>query len=164
MVRVACPELRVCVPNVVEVEVSVNVTVPVGVPVPEDGVTEAVNVTPSPIMEGFAEDDKVVAEETEDWNSSALARMSVALLPPATSTLPLPSRTASWAWRALVKLAVGVKVFVIGSKSSALASMLLLASWPPAKSTLPPLRRVAVCNKRAVVMLPVAEKVPVVGS
>ncbi len=50
----------------------------------------------------------------------------------------------------LIAPLVAVKVFVAGSKSSALASVVALLELPPVIKTFPLARRVAACTARAV--------------
>src|SRR5438874_1626239 len=95
--------------------------------------------------------------------SSALAKTSLLLSPPATSTCPFGSNVAVCMRRSVVMLRVAVHTPVAGSYSSALAKSLLLFR-PPATSTCPFGSNVAVWSQRALRRLSVSVHVLVVGS
>src|SRR6266566_1121051 len=88
-----------------------------------------------------------------------LKSSAFAVPPPATSTLPLPSKVAVCPTRGVAMLPVRVKVPVAGLKSSAVARV-PVAFVPPVTRTLPLASLVAVCLRRANSILPVAVKWP----
>src|SRR5450756_549154 len=107
-------------------------------------------------------------------SAEASGGLRLALLlprPPATSTLPSGSSVAVWDWRGMGMLPVAVQDPLLGSYSSAEASVGPPppmsppgSAVPPATSTLPSGSSVAVWNMRGVTMLPVAVQDPLLGS
>src|SRR5208282_5344192 len=78
------------------------------------------------------------------WYSSALPTRPLLPKPPAISTMPLFNSVAVSSWRALFRLAAGVKLPAIESYSSAPFERLLFELIPAATSTRPLLSSVAV--------------------